>query len=122
MRNELLKLIQSDPKTFLRKYQSLYAKILMLKNELDFAKETDGDKLHMQACLNELKQAQADRTAIFNFICAHVTDERKCYILCAHYLQGLAINDIAQQLNITRRWCNRLQEQAIDELTNSIAF
>lgn len=103
----------NDPKAFLQQYKNLYVKLHMIKNELDIEKETAGSDARMRELLAEAKAITAERTEIYNLVNEKLTDDKERYVLCAHFLQGQTIAQIADALEVGVRYTQILQARAL---------
>lgn len=112
LNEEQMKLIKENPIAFFRSCQGLYPKLMQLVNELEIENKTGGSEEKKNELSNNILAVKNQRQEIYDMIIKYVPDNQKQYILCAHYLQGKSLQEIAESFNVTRDWILRLQRKA----------
>lgn len=117
---EQLKLLQENPKTFLAQYKYLEKRAQSRLMRIDFFEKYENTGSHCKMLIEEAREFLTLKSDIEALILnANIKPNYK-EVLRLRFLEGLTINEIAQEVGTIVRWTARMQARGLAALVNSI--
>ena len=115
-----LKLAKNEPKEFLQQYAFLRIRAESKLKRANFWQDCNLGREYCKACFTEAKNLIMLESDISKLIAqADISEQFKTF-LYLRYIECQTINEIAETLGYTKRWCQCIQVKALDAFAQAI--